>query len=90
MSVRGIGGLPGYREAPHDAFNDAMNHYWKHTDVRDIPDSALWILYTKWLDVPEQMDTRTDHGARLKLEAIRYRDRLAAECRRRDIPGADA
>lgn len=90
MSARSIGGLPGYREAPHGAFEDAMRHYWGNTDVRDIPDGALWILYTKWLDVPGQTDTRTCHGARLRLDAMRYRDRLADKCRRRGIMAADA
>lgn len=78
-------GLPDYRSASHGAFSGAMDHYWRNTDVREIPDGALWILYTKWLDVPDQMDIRTCHGARLRLEALRYRDRLAAECRCRGI-----
>ena len=85
MNAREGRGLPDYRAAPLGAFNDAMACYFTGADVTGIPDGALWILYTKWLDVPGQADTRTCYGARLRLEAMQYRDRLAAECRRRGI-----
>lgn len=77
--------LPGYRDCDPEAFNRAIAKYHAGAPPEPMPDEELWILYTKWLDVPDQADVRTAHGWAMRLQAIQYRDRLKAECLRRGL-----
>lgn len=77
--------LPDYRRCDPEAFNRAIAKYHAGAPLEPMPDDELWILYTKWLDVPDQIDVRTAHGWHLRLQALRYRDRLKAECMRRGL-----
>lgn len=77
--------LPGYRDCDPETFNRAVAKYHAGAPLEPMPDEELWILYTKWLDVPDQTDVRTARGQAMRLQAIRYRDKLKAECVRRGL-----
>lgn len=79
--------LQNYRDCPLDEFNAAMDMHRKNITVKDLPDTVLYILFTKWDEDTRALwhNNHSSYITGIAMDTERRRDELKAECRERGL-----